>query len=138
MNKLEIVSNKTAKASQRVISYWVLAIGLVLIYVLIRDSGWQGDKQLHTLMEITATILALIIGIMSLVHYYTNKNLVFLMIGVGFLGTGFLDGYHAVVTSSYFAKYFTLDVALVNPLVLGRIAIISGAMPLAKLQGMAT
>ncbi|MCZ6802877.1 MAG: ATP-binding protein [Proteobacteria bacterium] len=106
MNNVEIVNNKTSKASQRIISYWVLAIGLTLSYVLFRDSGWQGDKQLHTLMEIAATILALIIGIMSLVHYYTSKNLVFLMIGVGFLGTGFLDGYHTVVTSSYFAKYF--------------------------------
>ncbi len=43
---------------------------------------------------------------MALVRFYTAKNNTLLLIGAGFLGTTFLDGYHAVVTSSFFAENF--------------------------------
>ena len=41
-----------------------------------------------------------------MVRFYTKKNNTFLFIGTGFLGTGLLDGYHAVVTSTFFASNF--------------------------------
>ena len=48
-------------------------------------------------MEIAATILALIVGVMALVRFYSKKNSTILFVGAGFLGTAMLDGYHAVV-----------------------------------------
>jgi signal transduction histidine kinase len=42
---------------------------------------------------------------MALVRYYSAPENKYLLIGAGFLGTGFLDGYHTVVTSTYFAPY---------------------------------
>jgi len=62
--------------------------------------------QLHTLMETIATVLALNVGILALVRFYSKKDNTFLFVGTGFFSTGLLDGYHAVVTSSFFEAYF--------------------------------
>lgn len=75
---------------------------LTVSYVFLRGSSWVGSGQIHTIMETVATVLALIVGALSLLRYYTKKNNTFLFIGTGFLGTAFLDGYHTVVTSAYF------------------------------------
>jgi PAS domain-containing protein len=73
---------------------------------LIRHSTWQGNIHLHTSMEVVAALLALIVGSLALVRFYAQKNTLFLFIGTGFIGTGLLDGYHALVTSSYFSAHF--------------------------------
>ena len=90
----------------RAIIYTGLLVALFLCYFLLRDSTWQGSTQLHTLMEVVATILAVFVGVMALVRFYTRKANVFLFIGTGFLGTALLDGYHGLVTSVYFADLF--------------------------------
>lgn len=61
-----------------------------------------GHRDLHTMLEFVATLLALQVGILSLVRYYSKKHLMFLFLGGGFIGTALLDGYHAVLTSSQF------------------------------------
>jgi PAS domain S-box-containing protein len=87
----------------RVVVYVVLAVALFVLYFLVRDSSWRGTKELHTLMEVVATLLAAIVGGLALVRYYSRKSTTLLFIGAGFLGTAFLDGYHALVTASVFA-----------------------------------
>jgi PAS domain S-box-containing protein len=57
-------------------------------------------------MELAATLLALIVGVLALMLFYAKKDNTFLFIGTGFIGTGFLDGYHTLVTSSVFMQYF--------------------------------
>jgi len=47
---------------------------------LLRGSSWKGSEQLHTLMEVAATLLALIIGVMALVCFYSKKNNTLLLI----------------------------------------------------------
>ncbi|MBE9563301.1 MAG: hypothetical protein IMF12_10615, partial [Proteobacteria bacterium] len=88
------------------ITYITLTISLFIGYFLLRDVAWQGTKQLHTLMEVVASLLALLVGIMALLHYYSKKNNTFLLIGTGFLGTSCLDVYHTIVTSTFFDLYF--------------------------------
>ena len=104
-----------AIAKRRVLGYWLVAIGLTVGYVMMRGSGWQGSTQLHTLMEGIATLLASIVGAMSLVRFYSKKNNTFLFIGTGFLGTALLDGYHAAVTSAFFAPYLPSELASLIP-----------------------
>ncbi|PCJ23360.1 MAG: hypothetical protein COA96_11935 [SAR86 cluster bacterium] len=94
---------------KRIAIYLATAIGLLVSYILLRGNTWQGSQQLHTTMETLATSLALIVGVLSLVRYYTRKNNLFLFMGTGFLGTAFLDGYHAVVTSAYFEPFMPSD-----------------------------
>ena len=102
-------------ARRRSVAYWSLAAVLVMSYVLLRTSTWQGGAQLHTIMEVIATLLALMVGAMALVRFYSKKNNTFLFIGTGFLGTAFLDGYHAVVTSKFFAPYLPSDLPALIP-----------------------
>ncbi|MFQ5839889.1 MAG: ATP-binding protein [Candidatus Methylomirabilales bacterium] len=91
---------------KRALSYIGLSVVLLLGYLFLRGSRWQGDTQLHTVMETVATFLAMIVGTMAMVRYYAKKNNCFLFIGTGFVGTAFLDAYHTIVTSSFFASYF--------------------------------
>ncbi len=95
--------------------FWLLGIGLSLSYLLVRDSSWEGSVQLHTLMEVIATTLALFVGVMALIRYYSKPDIVFLLIGAGFLGTSFLDAYHTVVTSSWFIGYFPSELPSLIP-----------------------
>ncbi|NQY94968.1 MAG: PAS domain S-box protein [Campylobacteraceae bacterium] len=88
-------------------TYIIIAILLTLLYVYLRGSDWQGTKNLHTSMESVSTVLAWMVGITSLIRFYSNKQeFLYLFIGAGFLGTGFLDAYHAIVTSAFFDVYF--------------------------------
>ncbi|MDM8568821.1 MASE3 domain-containing protein [Thiotrichales bacterium HSG1] len=94
------------KIHNRVLTYIILVASLFVGYLVLRDVAWQGTKQLHTLMEIVSSLLALLIGIMALLQYYSKKNNTFLLIGTGFLGTSCLDIYHTIVTSTFFDLYF--------------------------------
>jgi PAS domain S-box-containing protein len=87
-------------------AYVATAAVLFVTYLPLRRLPWQGGVQLHTLMELAATLLALTAGTLALVRFYSRKDNTFLFIGAGFLGAGLLDGYHAVVTSTFFAAYF--------------------------------
>ncbi|MDM8558729.1 ATP-binding protein [Candidatus Parabeggiatoa sp. HSG14] len=101
-----IKNNLQNQTLKRIVTYIALFIILFIGYSLLREVTWQGSKPLHTVMEIIATFLALIVGTMALVRFYTKKNNTFLFIGTGFLGTAMLDGYHAVVTSTFFDFLF--------------------------------
>ncbi len=78
---------------------------LVLLYAALRGNPWRGTAELHTNIEIIASTLALIVGFASLIRFYARKNNTYLFIGAGFIGTGILDAYHAVVTSVLFAQF---------------------------------
>jgi len=97
----------------RAAKYWTLGLGLTAALLaghLVPSLGdWQGSAELHTLMEAVATLLAVLVGIMALTRYYSKKETIFLFVGAGFLGTGFLDGYHAVVTSVHFWPFMPSD-----------------------------
>ena len=47
-------------------------------------------------------------------RYGRSRDSLSLIIGVGFLGTGFLDGYHALVTSVAFKHYLPSDLSSLN------------------------
>ena len=79
-----------------------LLVSLVLAYTALTDSTWQGSTELHTITEVIAGILALIVGLVAIVRFYAKKNNTYLFVGTGFIGTALLDCYHAVVTSSFF------------------------------------
>jgi len=85
------------------ISYLLTITILAILFVLFKDVPWIGSTNTHTIMESIATTLAIMIGISALVRFHAKRDeVLFLFIGAGFLGTGFLDGYHAVVTAEFF------------------------------------
>lgn len=98
----------------RILSYLLLATVLASLLVN-HGSSWLGSSSLHSSMESVATVLALIIGTMSLVRYYTIKKILFLYIGVGFLGTGVLDLYHTIVTTEYVKSIMPSEILALSP-----------------------
>jgi len=92
-------------AQRRLLMYGLLGLGFVVSYVFLRNDPWQSSEALHTLMEALAAFLAFIVGSMALVRFYSRKDNTFLIIGAGFLGTAFLDTYHAVVTSVWIKDF---------------------------------
>ncbi len=87
--------------------YLVFGLGLLLAGGILRGIDLGGNALVHTLLEHSAALLAFIVGTIALIRYYSRKNPTFLFIGAGFLGTGFLDGYHAIVTSGLFDEVIT-------------------------------
>ncbi|VAX39590.1 hypothetical protein MNBD_PLANCTO02-2649, partial [hydrothermal vent metagenome] len=84
-------------------SFWkigIISTLFVLSVITLQFFPWQGNRELHTIMEVIATLLATIIGVLALVRFYSKKNSVYLFLASGFLGTALLDGYHAIVTSN--------------------------------------
>lgn len=104
-----------SSVSRRQGAYIVLFGILCAGFLLLRSSPWQGTIQLHTLMEAVGMMLAFFVGVMAIVRFYSRKSNRFLFVGTGFLGTGFLDGYHAVVTSSWFKDSFPSDLGSLIP-----------------------
>ena len=123
---------------KRKIQYIVLFASLFSGYFLLRHSPWVGNKQLHTMMELVATFLSLMVGILALIRYYTRKSNALLFLGTGFLGTSFLDGYHAVVTSTFFDMLWPSPPTFPYSLELERVPLFSGHPDAGKLVGMET
>ena len=68
---------KRARPNQvegRSLAYALLCAALLLTSLPIHRSTWHGSRELHTLLETIATVLALITGAMALVRYYTRKS----------------------------------------------------------------
>jgi anti-anti-sigma regulatory factor/uncharacterized membrane protein len=104
-----------SRARRRIGVYIGLFIVLLLGYLLILQVPWQGNAQLHTLMEAVTTFVALTVGVLALVRYYSLKNNTFLFIGSGFLGAALLDGYHTVVTSSFVSSLLPSNLPSLAP-----------------------
>ncbi len=62
------------KTKERILTYIAVSLALLLSYFFLRKSTWQGGTQLHTLMEIIATFLAFMVGILALLRFYSRKN----------------------------------------------------------------
>ena len=106
---------QTITARNRVAAYWLTGLVLALLFAGQHGVEWRGSDHLHTNMEIIATVLAAFVGLMALVRFYSKKDNTFLFIGSGFLGTAFLDGYHAVVTSEFFRPFMPSDLPSLIP-----------------------
>ena len=91
--------------NKRVIWYWATALALLAASLILAGTEWQGNAQLHTVMETVVATLALFIAVLALARYHTKRECLYLLIGMGFAGTGLLDVYHAVVTSEFFVHY---------------------------------
>jgi PAS domain S-box-containing protein len=91
------------RGPEHVVLYWTLFIVLVGgAFVLRGNLVWDSGPSAHSVMESIATVLAFIVGGLSLVRFYSRKQATFLLIGTGFLGSAVLNLNHAVFTSSWF------------------------------------
>ena len=111
----EFATLPAERTVRRILAYALTVMGLALIYVMVQGVAWRGTVELHTVMEVAATLLAATVGVIALVRFYSRKSNTYLFVGTGFLGTGLLDGYHALVTSKFFAPYLPSDLPSLIP-----------------------
>ena len=105
MHPLETSGSKNLVLTRQT-TYVVAATLPLLAGLFLRRSAWAGSAQLHTILEVVATLLAMLVGVLALVRFYGQKENIFLFIGTGFVGASFLDGYHALVSAPAFTQYF--------------------------------
>ena len=88
-------------------TYFIVAALLMASPLAINTIEWRGSTDLHTLVELAATLLALFVGAVAFAHYRADLNHRFLYLAVGFLGVGILDGYHTFVSSRWFPGFIS-------------------------------
>ncbi len=96
-------------APARATIYWILGLTLTLASVLIPAGPIDtGETILSPLVAEAASVtLAIVLGALSLVRYYTRREQTYLFIGSGFLATAVLDAFHGLVWSPWW--YQTVD-----------------------------
>jgi len=107
--------NQPTLTRTRLKTYLLLTVVLSLGRFGLASVQWQSTARTHTLLEYIATFLALLVGVIALFSYYSQKRPIPLLLGAGFLGTALLDGYHAFVTSSTFTNTFVLRLPWLIP-----------------------
>ncbi|HKK93611.1 MAG TPA: PAS domain S-box protein, partial [Longimicrobiales bacterium] len=88
------------RAPARATVYWVLVVVLSLGAVLLAGGvrlSWA--PFLHLAAESVGGTLAVVLGALALVRYYSGRRQTFLYIGAGFVATGVLDLAHAFISS---------------------------------------
>ena len=81
---------------------------VVLLAVLARGlarSDWTSEPVLYGTLESLSALLALVVGALALVRFYSRKQETFLFIGTGFLGTGFLDLFPGVLSTGWIGEW---------------------------------
>ncbi|HEY0514739.1 MAG TPA: response regulator [Thermoanaerobaculia bacterium] len=91
--------------ARRAIAYVVMPLACLALGPWLVRLGWTGSVQLHTLRETVAVTLALGVGVIALLRFYSRRSDAFLLMGAAFVGTAFLDGCHAVATSTLFSQH---------------------------------
>ncbi|MBF0184473.1 MAG: response regulator [Magnetococcales bacterium] len=104
MTPADLFSRQHPEARRKTLIYLGVTLLLTLGYGWAAHLSWVSSNQWHTIMEAVATTLALLVGIMALLHYYANRSNLYLLIGSGFFGTAILDCYHTLVTSERFIQ----------------------------------
>ena len=102
---------RTGATSGRVWRYFLTIVVLCVCYSFSRSLNWQSGPQLHTVLEVSATMLAGVIGVLALVRHYSRSSARFLLLGSGFLGVFLLDGYQSLIATSYVSTFFPSEVA---------------------------
>ncbi len=73
---------------------WFAAL-VVLFLVILRIStasiAWDGAMQIHAVIEIVASAMAIFAGVLAIVRFYTKRNSTYLFLGIGLLLSGMLD-----------------------------------------------
>jgi len=90
----------------RAAAYGAVVVALLAAAVPAHASSWSSAWGLQTIIGVVATILAFTIGALALVGFYSRQRGIYLYIGTGFLGTGVLEAYHALMTSPLVSPYF--------------------------------
>ena len=77
------------KQSGKISIYVLSAVSITVLGIVLQPISWKGSAELHTLMELAATMIALTVGVVALIRFYAKKKNTYLFVGIGFFGTAF-------------------------------------------------
>ncbi|VAW31518.1 hypothetical protein MNBD_CHLOROFLEXI01-4294, partial [hydrothermal vent metagenome] len=89
-------SNLFPLKKKRIAAYTAVLFLLFISRFVLNSSNWVGSATLHMVMEFLSASFALFVGTLSMARFYTRQNSAYFFIGVGFIGAGLLDIYHAM------------------------------------------
>lgn len=95
--------------------YLLFSLLLVVAALAMSKVHWVSSASVHTLMEGLATFMALVVGLISLIRYYSHAENKYLLVGIGFIGTALLDGFHGAVSSIWFHESFPSELENLLP-----------------------
>lgn len=77
---------------------------------------WQATSEIHTLFELTAILLAVVVAHLSLIyHRHSRRDAQFFFVAFGFLAAALLDAVHMLLTSSIFSLPLPSSLVEVTP-----------------------
>jgi membrane-associated sensor protein/phospho-acceptor domain-containing protein len=111
---------REGKSNSSIVRRRALLYGLLVAVLLLgaypaHRAICRGNAELHTLLETISSLLALTAAALALVRFYAKKDTSFLLLGTCFLGTGTIDAYHALITSSFLAGYTPSALSALTP-----------------------
>ncbi|MDX1578109.1 MAG: PAS domain S-box protein [Gemmatimonadota bacterium] len=103
------------RAGARAAAYCALVAGLILLFLVVRRSDWTASGELRAMLQLSAALVALVVGILALIRHYSRRNDTLLLIGAGMVGTAVLDGHHLLVTARVPFGLLPEDPAVTEP-----------------------
>lgn len=102
----KIYTRQQVKNKEAIILF---AMFLFLIFAYVSGNfSWM--KGFQILVDLFASILALFIGVLAILRYYTKKSSInFLLLGLGFLSVSLLDGFHILSSLNVFSDLLSFN-----------------------------
>lgn len=104
--EIAVIVNIWAQLHPRTRWYISVSAGLSLLALTQLFWTFKADTEIHTLIELCSTVLALLVGVEALIRFFVRQQSEILALGLAFLGTGLLDAYHTLATSHYAQTLF--------------------------------
>ena len=92
------------RPSPRERTYYVVALALLILAVVVQRGGSQGGVPQHTLSEVGSYVLAGVAGVIGLLAYFSSRDVRSLVLGCALIGSGFLEGLHTLITAAPFIQ----------------------------------
>lgn len=97
-NPLDLPPYRDDRTVGRTSVYFLVFLAL-FVGAATRGPGLAVGPGFYSHLHVLTTFVALMVGALALVRFYSKKQGEFLFLGTGFLGTFFLDSFHAAVSA---------------------------------------
>lgn len=78
------------------ILFILLCFSPLLLYPSVAASAWRSSSDVHAVLELASSLVAMTAGVMVLLHFFTAGRLFFLFVSVGFVQIGGEELIHAM------------------------------------------
>jgi uncharacterized membrane protein YhdT len=108
-------SDKKFEVRKKLLLIFISILAFLIFAYLSGDI--PGITQILPFIELISAIIAIVIGLLSIVRFYTKRNrLNFLVLGIGFLFVGLLEGVQLISSIAGFADLFSFSTTEIFPL----------------------